>query len=71
MRNSQKYDLSIPFQDVLYLKGENVIICSPDFGEKFSPIMGYVTFACLGLSMVCLVRLRYSLIFFKYTYIVQ
>jgi len=32
-----------------------VIICSPDFGEKFSPIMGYVTFACLGLSMVCLV----------------
>eukprot|EP00088_Acartia_fossae_P018538 TRINITY_DN20710_c0_g1_i1.p1 TRINITY_DN20710_c0_g1~~TRINITY_DN20710_c0_g1_i1.p1 ORF type:complete len:449 (+),score=78.94 TRINITY_DN20710_c0_g1_i1:70-1347(+) len=37
-------------------QGEALVICAPDeLTTKFSPIMGYVTFICLGLSMVCLV----------------
>ena len=36
------------------------VVCRPawnevDFEPKFSPIMGYVTCACLGVSLVCLV----------------
>jgi len=35
---------------------EILVICAPkELTTKFSPIMGYVTFICLGLSMVCLV----------------
>ena len=36
---------------------QGVYICAPAFTRgqaKFSPIMGYVTFACLGVSLVCL-----------------
>jgi len=42
-----------------FLSEEGVYICKPSdtFSgtDKFSPIMGYVTFACLGLSLLCLV----------------
>eukprot|EP00092_Neocalanus_flemingeri_P018666 GFUD01020214.1.p1 GENE.GFUD01020214.1~~GFUD01020214.1.p1 ORF type:complete len:598 (-),score=112.18 GFUD01020214.1:120-1697(-) len=38
-----------------WLSGPNVIICQPfSPSEKFSPMMGYVTIACLGLSIICL-----------------
>jgi len=37
-------------------QGDDLVICAPEeLTNKFSPIMGYVTFICLGLSMVCLV----------------
>jgi len=41
-------------------QGEEVVVCAPagltpGAQDKFSPVMGYVTFTCLGLSMVCLV----------------
>jgi hypothetical protein len=37
----------------------SLYVCKPDSvahrgQDKFSPIMGYVTFACLGLSLICL-----------------
>lgn len=42
-----------------WLQEDGVVVCQPPdvfFGtDKFSPVMGYVTFACLGVSLVCLV----------------
>merc|ERR1712013_259510 len=55
----------VPAYDKTYIEGEyllsedSVYVCQPpdifSGTEKFSPVMGYVTFACLGVSLVCLV----------------
>jgi len=55
----------VPAYDKTYIEGEyllsegSVYVCQPPHifsgTDKFSPVMGYVTFACLGVSLVCLV----------------
>ena len=36
------------------IPNDNITTIIYDTQAKFSPIMGYVTFACLGVSLVCL-----------------
>lgn len=62
MENNSVY---VPAYDKTYPDGQfwlsldGVYICRPSdvFSgtDKFSPVMGYVTFACLGVSLLCLV----------------
>eukprot|EP00092_Neocalanus_flemingeri_P055123 GFUD01065044.1.p1 GENE.GFUD01065044.1~~GFUD01065044.1.p1 ORF type:complete len:925 (-),score=203.73 GFUD01065044.1:75-2849(-) len=61
----QNNSVYVPAYDQTYSDGhfwlseDSVYICRPleafSGTTKFSPVMGYVTFACLGVSLVCLV----------------
>ena len=54
------YNRTYHAQEFWLDEGGTAVVCQPtfdvvEFEPKFSPIMGYVTCACLGVSLVCLV----------------
>jgi len=55
------YNKTFAAEEFWLRESGTAVVCQPNFtvgesqsGQKFSPMMGYVTCACLGVSLVCL-----------------